>query len=133
MSCTGASSRPGRYSCCRGTALHSSCSRAVWLNEGRVATARLESRWDDPATAPGDDRARLHLVRVNVKGADTDRITVSTPLEIEFQYWNFVPGAVLNIAILLYMLEEVCIFNIIAVQISGLTAGRSGERRPVRG
>src|ERR1039458_8922206 len=111
------------------TALRSLCTRAVWLNEGKVmedgpvgtvvdhylqknTAANLESRWDDPATAPGDHRARLHLARVNLKGAGTDQITVETPLEIEFQYWNFVPDAVLNVSILLYTLEEVCVFNI---------------------
>src|ERR1039457_5270524 len=111
------------------TALRSLCTRAVWLNEGKVmedgpagavvdhylqknATSNLESRWDDPATAPGDHRARLHLARVNLKGADTDQITVETPLEIEFQYWNFVPDAVLNVSIFLYTLEEVCVFNV---------------------
>ena len=111
------------------TALRSLCTRAVWLNEGKVmedgpagavvdhylqknAASNLESRWDNPATAPGDHRARLHLVRVNVKSADTDQIKVSTPLEIEFQYWNFVPDAVLNVSIFLYTLEELCVFNI---------------------
>jgi lipopolysaccharide transport system ATP-binding protein len=111
------------------TALRSLCTRAVWLNEGKVmedgpvgavvdhylqknTAANLESRWDDPATAPGDHRARLHLVRVSVKSEQTDQITVDTPFEIEFQYWNFVPGAELNISIFLYTLEEVCVFNI---------------------
>jgi lipopolysaccharide transport system ATP-binding protein len=111
------------------TALRSLCTRAVWLNEGKVmedgpvgtvvdhylqknTAANLESRWDDPATAPGDHRARLHLARVNVKSEQTDQITVDTPFEIEFQYWNFVPGAELNISIFLYTLEEVCVFNI---------------------
>ena len=111
------------------TALRSLCTRAVWLNEGRVmedgaagtvvdhylqknTAANLESRWDDPETAPGDHRARLHLARVNVKSAETDRITVDTPFELEFQYWNFVAGAELNISIFLYTLEEVCVFNI---------------------
>lgn len=110
------------------TALRSLCTRAVWLNEGRTVedgpagevvnhylqknvASNLESHWEDPAVAPGDDRARLHLVRVNVKSTETDQITVSTPIEIEFQYWNFVPEAVLNISIFLYTLEEVCVFN----------------------
>jgi lipopolysaccharide transport system ATP-binding protein len=111
------------------TALRSLCTRAVWLNEGRTVedgpagevvnhylqknvASNLESHWEDPAAAPGDDRARLHLVRVNVKSTETDQITISTPFEIEFQYWNFVPEAVLNISIFLYTLEEVCVFNI---------------------
>ena len=111
------------------TALRSLCTRAVWLNEGRVtedgpsalvvdhylqknAASNLESRWDDPDTAPGDHRARLHLARVNVKSERTDQITVDTPIELEFQYWNFTPGAELNISIFLNTLEEVCVFNI---------------------
>lgn len=111
------------------TALRSLCSRAVWLHEGRVVedgaagtvvdhylqkntASNLESRWDDPATAPGDHRARLHLARVNLKSGQTDHLTVDTPFEMEFQYWNFVEGAALNISIFLYTLEEVCVFNI---------------------
>jgi lipopolysaccharide transport system ATP-binding protein len=111
------------------TALRSLCSRAVWLNEGHTvedgpagtvvdhylqknAASNLESRWDDPETAPGDERARLHLARVNLKSGHTDQITVDTPFEMEFQYWNFVEGAALNISIFLYTLEEVCVFNI---------------------
>jgi lipopolysaccharide transport system ATP-binding protein len=110
------------------TALRSLCTRAVWLNEGRVAedgpvgtvvdhylqknaSARLESRWDDPATAPGDDRARLHRVRVRVQDPVEDQITVQTPLGIEFEYWNYVPGAVLNISIVLNTAEQVCVLN----------------------
>jgi lipopolysaccharide transport system ATP-binding protein len=110
------------------TALRALCTRAVWLNEGRImedgpaatvvdhylqknATSNLESRWDDPATAPGDHRARLHLVRVKPMSGETDQITVSTPLEIEFEYWNYVPDAVLNVSVVLYTLEEVCVFN----------------------
>ncbi len=110
------------------TALRALCTRAVWLNEGKTmedgpaetvvnhylqknAAPNLESRWDDPETAPGDHRARLHLARVNVKNEETDQITVDTPFEIEFQYWNFVPDAVLNVSMFLYTLEEVCVFR----------------------
>jgi lipopolysaccharide transport system ATP-binding protein len=113
------------------TALRALCSRAVWFSEGKVmedgpagdvvdhylqshSTLNLESRWDDPATAPGDHRARLHLVRVNAKNTDTDLITVSTPLEVEFQYWNFLPGAVLDGRMYLSTLEEVIAFNVIS-------------------
>jgi lipopolysaccharide transport system ATP-binding protein len=108
------------------TALRSLCSRAVCLNEGRVtetgpvgevvdrylqryATSNLESRWDDPGAAPGDDRARLHLARVTAKSDQTDQITVDTPIEMEFQYWNFVPGAELSVSIVLNTMEQVCV------------------------
>jgi lipopolysaccharide transport system ATP-binding protein len=111
------------------TALRSLCSRAIWLNAGSVvddgdaatvidhylqrnAASHLESKWNDPATAPGDSQARLHGVRVIPQTQETDHITVHTPLEIEFLYWNYVPDAVVNVAIFLYTLEEVCVFNV---------------------
>ena len=87
------------------------------------AAPNLESRWDDPETAPGDHRARLHLARVNVKNEETDQITVDTPFEIEFQYWNFVPDAVLNVSMFLYTLEEVCVFNVASGQAPTQSAG----------
>ena len=111
------------------TALRSLCTRAVWLNEGRVmedgpagavvdhylqknATSNLESRWDDPATAPGDHRARLHLVRVNLKerrdGPDHGEHAVGDRVSV----LEFRSGRGLNISIFLYTLEEVCVFNI---------------------
>ena len=63
------------------TAMRSLCSRVIWLENGRVrmmgATQevvnaymanytddRTEVTWDDPATAPGNEIARLHYVRV---------------------------------------------------------------------
>lgn len=119
------------------TALRSLCSRAVWLNEGRVvedgpaatvidhylqrnAETNLERRWDDPATAPGDHRARLHRVSIVNQDPQMDQITVHSALEVQFDYWNYVDGATLNIAMFLYNLEEVCIFNI----------GSMGRRQP---
>jgi len=36
---------------------------------------------------------------------------VDTPLEMEFQYWNFVPGAQLNVSIVLYTMEQVCVLH----------------------
>ncbi len=110
-------------------ALRSLCTRAVWLNQGQLKETgetsevinhylqmntanNLESKWEDRLAAPGDDRVRLRSVRVIPQGDLSDQITVHTPLRIEFTYWNYVPGEVLNVAIFLYNLEEVCVFNI---------------------
>jgi lipopolysaccharide transport system ATP-binding protein len=111
------------------TALRALCSRAIWLHEGRViedgpcsdvidhylqknASMNLEKLWDDPATAPGDQRARLRRVGVVNQDPRSDQITVHSPLELQFEYWNYVPGATMNVAMYLYTLEEVCVFNI---------------------
>ncbi len=112
------------------TALRNLCTRAIWLADGelvedgeagavvanylqRNSTSQLESVWHDPETAPGNGRVRLHSVRVIPKSVDeAGQITVSSPIQLEFCYWNLVPDAVLHISIFLYSLEEVCIFNV---------------------
>ena len=115
------------------TAIQNLCSRAVWLNQGLVAgdapvnavvsdylrrncTHRTEMVWDDPATAPGGET--FHLRRVCVRPVDnpTGNITVRTPLVLEFEYWNLRPGACLNLSLVLYNDDGVCLFNTIPVR-----------------
>jgi len=110
------------------TAMRRLASRAIWLEGGQIADSgpvaevidhylrksnesNLESVWEDERTAPGDDRVRLHSVRVMPQGAADGLITVHTPLRIEFIYWNYVPGAVLNVSMILNDLEEACVFS----------------------
>jgi len=111
------------------TAMRRLTSRAIWLDGGQIADtgpsanvidhylqtnteSNLESVWEDERTAPGDERVRLRSVRVIPQGNSGDLITVHTPLRIEFAYWNYVPGAVLNVSMILNNLEEACVFNV---------------------
>jgi lipopolysaccharide transport system ATP-binding protein len=111
------------------TAMRRLTSRAIWLEGGQIAEtgpvanvidhylqknteSNLESVWEDERTAPGDERVRLHSVRVIPHGSTGGLITVHTPLRMEFTYWNYVAGAVLNVSMLLNNLEEVCVFNV---------------------
>jgi lipopolysaccharide transport system ATP-binding protein len=113
------------------TALRSLCSRALWLNGGKIVetgnagdvidhylqkntVANLESLWESELAAPGDHQVRLRAVRVIPEAGSSDQITVHTPLRIEFAYWNYLPGAVLNVSIFLNNLEEICVFNIVS-------------------
>jgi lipopolysaccharide transport system ATP-binding protein len=109
------------------TAMRRLASRAIWLESGQIADmgpaanvinhylqksteSNLESAWEDEQAAPGDDRVRLHSVRVIPQGNSDGLITMHTPLRIEFAYRNYVPGAVLNVSMILNNLEEVCVF-----------------------
>ena len=111
------------------TAMRRLTSRAIWLEGGQIADtgpagnviehylqqnteSNLESVWEDERTAPGDERVRLRSVRVIPQSNSGDLITVHTPLRIEFAYWNYVPGAVLNVSMILNNLEEACVFNV---------------------
>jgi lipopolysaccharide transport system ATP-binding protein len=110
------------------TAMRRLTSRAIWLEGGQIAEtgpvanvidhylqknteSNLESVWEDERSAPGDDRVRLHSVRVIPQGSSDGLITVHTPLRIEFAYWNYVPGAVLNVSMILNNMEEVCVLS----------------------
>jgi len=108
-------------------AVRSLCTRLIWLDGGRVTEAgdpgeiinhylqnhmdnNLEAVWNDESTAPGDERLRLRSVRVIPEAEGGEPITVHTPLKIEFAYWNYVPGEMLNVSMILNNFEEACIF-----------------------
>jgi lipopolysaccharide transport system ATP-binding protein len=97
-------------------AVQSLCSRLLWLHQGRVVadgrpaavigdylrtiTSRglQEQTWTQRDLAPGDDRVRLRRVAVRPE-PPSQTITMHTPVEMEFEYWNLVDGANLEIHI----------------------------------
>lgn len=107
------------------TALQSLCERAIWLDSGRVradgpaveivadylsqsAPQAVEQCWEEPASAPGNDKVRMRLARVVAGGGD---FSVASPLRLEFEFWNLVPAANLNFSLHLATLEGVRILN----------------------
>jgi lipopolysaccharide transport system ATP-binding protein len=113
------------------TAVQSLCSHVIWLDKGeirdhglvgevgsqylRAATAtpmQTEENWDDLDTAPGNERVRLRRAYVSpIDGAPTEPIDVSTPIVMEFEYWNLIPGAHLNLSVVVSTEEGYPIFN----------------------
>ncbi len=110
-------------------AVQNLCSRVVWLAGGKVVqegepsrvvsdylrttlTTMSQQTWDDPSTAPGNDRVRIHRAAVlPAKGALQDHVTVRTPLRVEFEYWNLVAGAQLNLSVIVRTEEGAPIFS----------------------
>ena len=111
------------------TAIRSLCRRVLWLDNGGIARTgetgevvldylqqgaapTLERIWEDPATAPGDDAARLHRVSIVALAQEPgEPITVKTTIQMKASFWNNVPGAFLNFSVVLYNIEGVAIFN----------------------
>lgn len=108
------------------TAMRALCKRAVWLQGGRVveegpidevmnhylpknSLENLEAYWEE-SSAPGDDRVRLRSARVIADESAQGLITVHTPLQIEFTYWNYVPDVTLNLSLALYDSNDSCVF-----------------------
>jgi lipopolysaccharide transport system ATP-binding protein len=110
------------------TAIQSLCRRAILLESGQKVAdgeagevvskylklfvgAKHEQQWDDPDTAPGTDAVRLRLARVVPEdGSFLREITVRTPLKLEFQYWNFLPGTEQNLTVHVFNIDGTCVF-----------------------
>ena len=110
-------------------ALKSLCDKAIWLNAGSLVEngraedvvsnylqigvpVNMHQVWDDPKSAPGNASVRMHSVKIAYEGeASGVSLTVASPVDMEFEFWNFEQGALLNISVVLYDNQEVCIFN----------------------
>jgi len=110
-------------------ALKSLCTKAVWLDAGRlrdegpvaeIVSTYLQNGlatsthkiWENENTAPGDSRAKLHSAKISYAGSDEGEIiTVATPLDVEFECWNYEDDSELNFSMVLYDNQEVCVFN----------------------
>jgi lipopolysaccharide transport system ATP-binding protein len=110
-------------------AVQNLCQRILWLNQGQlkhdgsageVISAYLqhdqpptahEQVWPSLKTAPGNDKVRICRVCVRSTDSTATLITISSPLVIEFEYWNFQPDAYLNLSLFLYNEQGVMILN----------------------
>ena len=105
-------------------AVRSLCGRALWLDNGQVVDAGetgtvvqnyleqttlpvLDQTWDQ-AEAPGNESVQIRSARVRAVDADdSQQITIESAIEIEFDFWNHQPDAVLNLTMHLYTAEGV--------------------------
>jgi lipopolysaccharide transport system ATP-binding protein len=105
------------------------CQRVLWFNEGAVvqdgptkqvvadyfsndvSTAR-ERIWNDPSSAPGNNKVRIHRAYIHPEGTDSrDRIALETPIRIGFEFWNLVANARLSLSVVLYNQEGIIVLN----------------------
>ena len=110
-------------------AVQNLCRRALWLDGGTVAEAGetkvvissylaasrrelSEQVWDDPASAPGNDKVRLRRVAVRPQEARPgSSLTMETPLAVEIEYWNIDPGTALHLSLRFLTEEHVVAFS----------------------
>ena len=109
-------------------AIESLCNRVIWLDQGQlmaeghpasVVSTYLQSSasiltqqiWGTPATAPGNDKIRLRRVCARPEGGEpSDPITMRTPAVLEFDFWNLVQGAHLDINFQLITAQGIVVF-----------------------
>lgn len=110
-------------------AVQSLCPRTLWLNAGTIMAlgntdevvssylntglaATVDQQYESVDTAPGNDRIRVKRMRVVPESLP---ITMTTPIKLEFEYWNLKPNTFLNVSLHIYSLENVMAFNTIPV------------------
>jgi lipopolysaccharide transport system ATP-binding protein len=105
------------------------CQRAIWLDQGKLIregaaspvikeylasgnASQLEEFWPDVESAPGNDIARLHRVRVRpANTCSAEVLTVKTPVLVEIEYWHLLPGRGLQLALHLYTEQDIIAFT----------------------
>jgi lipopolysaccharide transport system ATP-binding protein len=111
-------------------AVQSLCTRALYLKDGRVVmdgsphdvvakylqtanSSLLERTWSDE-DAPTDGNVTLRAARIAPAAPLADGlVTVRTPLVVEFEYYNGLPGALLNLSVTITNIEGQSVFNTI--------------------
>jgi len=92
------------------------CPRAILLVEGKktseglssdvigkyiamTSESRGESVWDDWRRAPGNEKIRLHAVRIVSDGKVACSVDIDKDVKVEIEFWNFEAGARLHTSI----------------------------------
>jgi lipopolysaccharide transport system ATP-binding protein len=112
-------------------AIRNLCTRSILLNEGRLvengetaaviskyllntvgnaSSASIHRKWEDIRTAPGNEKIRLHSVRLIPDKSDLS-IEMDTPIRIEIEYWSMLPNTKLFLQLCLYSLDGSPVFD----------------------
>ncbi len=112
------------------TAVQALCNKTLYFEKGRlieqgetnqviasyiskVSKTRLLRQWDTPEEAPGNDLVRIRRIQLVPDYPDTlTHIDVRTPMTLQFEFWNQMDNANLNLSMHLNSLTGECIFNV---------------------
>ncbi len=112
------------------TAIQALCNKSFFFEKGRlvdqgetshivttylsrVSHKKLERHWDTIEQAPGNDEIRVKSFKLLPEYVDNlYHIDVRTPMLVQFEFWNMVEDAQLNLSLHLYSYTGECIFNV---------------------
>jgi lipopolysaccharide transport system ATP-binding protein len=112
------------------TAIKNLCSKSIFMNKGNIkmignteevmnsyqthdVNSSMRHYFDEPADAPGNDKVKMKRIEVVPKLLDpNDPITIITPINIEFEFWNYVDDIPLNLSLHLFTIQAECVFNV---------------------
>jgi lipopolysaccharide transport system ATP-binding protein len=104
------------------TAINQLCPRTILLADGQIskngktsdvvpaylqmggASSGGEWVWEDPSRAPGNEKVRLHAIRVLSQGSVRSEVNIDQDVTIEVEFWNYQQGA-RNLCVNIYLLD----------------------------
>jgi lipopolysaccharide transport system ATP-binding protein len=110
------------------SAIETLCNRVLWLVDGEIAeraetekvvsdyvstdiVISTEKVWDDPSTAPGNEVIKLHSAKLRpLVQQNSGEIHIESPIELQFEFWNYQAGAVLSFTMQLLTVDGVHVF-----------------------
>ncbi len=112
------------------TAVQGLCNKAAFLQNGNlvkygevgevlhdymssISNFQLKQNWATPEEAPGNDLVRIKNIEIVPDLVNESKIIdVRTSLKVNFEFWNMLDTAQLNLSIFLYNMTGECVFNI---------------------
>lgn len=112
------------------TAIQALCNKSFYFEKGklidqgetthivstylsRVSQKQLERHWDEIDQAPGNQHIRVKSFKLLPEYVDNLlHIDVRTPMVLQFEFWNLIEDANLNLSLHLYSYTGECIFNV---------------------
>jgi lipopolysaccharide transport system ATP-binding protein len=113
------------------TAVQGLCNKAMYLQKGsllemgetnlvlanylsNIQKTALESSWDNPEKAPGNDKVKLKKIKLLPQYSGNQKhIDIRTSFKIQIEFWNMMEkDNNLNVSLHLNALTGECIFNI---------------------
>ena len=109
------------------TAVESLCPKTMWIQNGgikdfgesnRIISSYLQKEmkigtlrvWNNPKTAPGNEKIRIHKAAVYPKN-ESDEIKVDSPICLEFQFWHYNSEAQINLTAQIFTLQSIHAFS----------------------
>ncbi len=113
------------------TAIKNLCKSIMFMQNGKIkdvgkpediintylSSTKIESNmikfYSSPEEAPGNELVKMKRMEVcPLYKRDLEIIDINTPINIEFEFWNYVTDREINLSLHLYTVTEECVFNV---------------------
>lgn len=110
------------------------CDRAIWLSSGQVKADghvnevvgnylregvddQRERIWTNQETAPGANGVKIARMAASpLLSSEDDSLTIATGVRLEFEYWNQLPSAALNLSLKIYSSDDTLVMNAVPLE-----------------